>query len=298
LNGHFILYALMSVMVLLWSANFIVGKVALREFPPVLLGALRIGLAGVFVAPVYWRKVRAAGERFRPSRELPLLAFVAACGVGNQLLFLIGLNRTSVAHSALIIGIGPIFVLLIAARIGLERITLRKIAGMAMALAGVAVLVHQASGPRASGSAQTEATLAGDAVTAAACVLFSMFAVYGKKATESYGTLAVNGFAYVSGAALLAPVMLWQARGFSFAHVSAAGWSSLVYMALFPSLICYLIYYHALTHISATRVSAFIYLEPVIATLMAIAFLGERITAPLVASGTVIFAGVYLTERG
>jgi drug/metabolite transporter (DMT)-like permease len=298
LNGQFILYALMSVMVLLWSANFIIGKVALREFPPVLLGALRIGLAGVFVAPVYWRKVRTAGEWFPPGRELFLLAFVAACSVGNQLLFLIGLDRTSVAHSALIIGIGPIFVLLIAAGIGLERITLRKVAGMTMALAGVAVLVHQASGPRASGSAQTEATLAGDAVTAAACVLFSMFAVYGKKVTESYGTLAVNGFAYVGGAALLTPIMLWQARGFPFAHVSAAAWSSLVYMALFPSLICYLIYYHALTHISATRVSAFIYLEPVIATLMAIAFLGERLTAPLVASGTVIFAGVYLTERG
>jgi drug/metabolite transporter (DMT)-like permease len=298
LNGQFILYALMLVMVLLWSANFIIGKVALREFPLVLLGALRIGLAGVFVAPVYWRKVRTAGEWFPPGRELFLLAFVAACSVGNQLLFLIGLDRTSVAHSALIIGIGPIFVLLIAAGIGLERITLRKVAGMTMALAGVAVLVHQASGPRASGSAQTEATLAGDAVTAAACVLFSMFAVYGKKVTESYGTLAVNGFAYVSGAALLAPIMLWQARGFPFAHVSAAAWSSLVYMALFPSLICYLIYYHALTKISATRVSAFIYFEPVIATLMAIAFLGERITAPLVASGTVIFAGVYLTERG
>ena len=99
-------------------------------------------------------------------------------------------------------------------------------------------------------------------------------------------------------ALLLAPVMLWQSSGFSFAQVSAAGWTSLVYMALFPSLICYLIYYHALTRISASRVAAFVYVEPVIATLMAVAFLGERITAPLVAGGTVIFAGVYLTERG
>jgi drug/metabolite transporter (DMT)-like permease len=164
-----------------------------------LLGALRIALAGIFVAPAFWRRIR-NGEQFRDRSDLALLVFLAVCNVGNQMLFLVGLKRTSVAHSALIIGIGPIFVLLIAAGIGLERITLRKVAGMTMALAGVAVLVHQASGPRASGSAQTEATLAGDAVTAAACVLFSMFAVYGKKVTESYGTLAVNGFAYVSGA--------------------------------------------------------------------------------------------------
>jgi drug/metabolite transporter (DMT)-like permease len=298
LNGNFVLYALISAMVLLWSANFIIAKVALREFPPSLLGALRIGLAGVFLAPVYFIKARAAGQRMWPSRGLSLLIFLAACNVGNQLLFLIGLNRTSVAHSSLIIGMGPIFILVIAAIIGLERITVRKAAGMSIALAGVAVLAQQALGQRTPGSVQMEATLAGDAITAVACMMFSLFAVYGKKATEIYGTVAVNGFAYMCGAVLLAPVVLWQARQFPFAQVSAAGWSSLIYMALFPSAICYLIYYYALSRISASRVSAFIYLEPVIATLIAVAFLGERITAPLIASGTVIFTGVYLTERG
>src|SRR5579864_5956335 len=88
-------------MVLLWSANFIVGKVALREFPPLLLGALRIGLAGIFLVPAYWRKTRSTGGLW-PTADLRLLAFLAACDVGNQLLFLLGLHRTSVAHSALI----------------------------------------------------------------------------------------------------------------------------------------------------------------------------------------------------
>ena len=298
MNAHFLLYTLISLMVVLWSANFIVAKVALREFPPLLLGVLRIGLAGVFLAPAYWRKARARGALFRPETDLALLVFLAACNVGNQLWFLIGLNRTTVAHSALIIGIGPIFVLLIVASMGLERITLRKIAGMAIALGGVSMLVHQASAQAAPKTDSAAATLTGDAVTAVACVLFSLFAVYGKRATERHSTIAVNGFAYVSGAALLAPLMLWQGRDFQFAHVSAAGWGSLVYMALFPSVICYLIYYYALSRISASRVSAFIYLEPVIATVLAVAFLGERITAPLVAGGTVIFTGVYLTERG
>jgi len=298
LNGQLVLYSLIGLMVLFWSANFIVGKVALREFPPLLLGALRISLAGVFLAPAYWRKARVSSARFSPRSGWVLLAFLAVCNVGNQLLFLLGLSRTSVAHSALIIGVGPIFVLLIAATIGLERITLRKIAGMAIALAGVGVLVHQASARGGPDAGETYPTLAGDTITGLACVLFSLFAVIGKRATERYNTLAVNGFAYIGGAALLAPVTLWQARDFPFAQVTAMGWSSLVYMALFPSVICYLIYYHALARVSASRVAAFIYLEPVIATAMSVALLGERITAPLVAGGTVIFTGVYLTERG
>ena len=99
-------------------------------------------------------------------------------------MFLLGLNRTSVAHSALIIGVGPIFVLLIAAAMGLERITLRKTVGMMLALGGVAVLAYQASRHRVRRRAP-EATIAGDTITAAACVLFSLFAVYGKRAART-----------------------------------------------------------------------------------------------------------------
>jgi drug/metabolite transporter (DMT)-like permease len=69
-------------------------------------------------------------------------------------------------------------------------------------------------------------------------------------------------------------------------------------MALFSSVICYLIYYYALGRIPASRVSAFNYLQPILATILATATLGERVTFPVVAGGAVIFSGVYLTERG
>ena len=297
MNGRFVLYLLISLMTLLWSANFIIGKIALREFPPLLLVAIRIGLAGIFLAPIYWHNMRSAGKPWWPSGNVTLLVFLAICNVGNQLLFVFGLNRTSPAHSAWIIGASPIFVLLIAARIGLERITVRKMLGMAIALAGVAYLARQASGHSASGAPLAQATPAGDVITALAAILFAFFAVYAKKAAENYGAVVVNGVAFMGGAVLLSPVIFWQ-HTFPFAQVSAAGWTSLVYMAVFPSAVCYLIYSHALTRISASRLAAFVYLEPVIATLLAVAFLGERITPPLVASGTVIFGGVYLTERG
>ena len=296
MNAPFVLYSLVAVATVLWSANFIVAKVALREFPPLLLGALRIGFAGIFLAPIYWQDTRAARKKWWPGGKVSLLVFLAICNVGNQLLFIAGLNRTSPAHSAWIFGASPIFVLLIAARIGLERITARKMAGMALALGGVVFLAQQAS--RQPGAHFVQATPAGDVISALGAVLFSLFAVYAKKATERYGTITVNGFAYVFGALLLAPVIIWQSRGFPFAHVSAIGWTGLVYMAVFPSAVCYMIYYHALTRISASRLAAFVYLEPVIATILAVAFLGERMTTPLVASGTVIFSGVYLTERG
>lgn len=295
MNGQFVLYALVSLMTLLWSANFIIAKVALREFPPALLCALRIGLAGIFLAPLYWWQTRATKSPLWPRHGVAVLAFLALCNVGNQLLFVFGLSRTSASHSAWILGTSPIFVLLIAAAIGLERITTSKIVGMIVAFGGVAVLAEQASRQNAPPS---DATLAGDGITTAAGILFAIYAAYGKKATELHGTIISNGFAYVGGAVLLAPIALWQAPTFGFAHVTTTAWISLLYMALFPSAVCYLIYYYALQRMSASRLAAFVYLEPVIATVLAVAFLGERVTAPLAAGGAVILTGVFLTERG
>jgi drug/metabolite transporter (DMT)-like permease len=252
----------------------------------------------MFLAPVYWLRPRAARVQTSLRAHLPLLLILSACSAGNQIIFLLGLNRTSVAHSAIIIGMGPIFVLLISAAARIERITTRKVIGMLVALAGVAVLVRPTYSDTMPGHPLAPSTLAGDALVALASLAFSVFAVFGKKATELYSPIVMNAFAYGVVALALLPFAGWQAREFAFAHVSSTGWASLAYMAVFPSAICYIIYYYALSHIAPSRVSAFTYLQPLIATLLAVVFLDERVTAPLVAGGTVIFGGVYLAERG
>jgi len=186
----------------------------------------------------------------------------------------------------------PIYVLMIAAAIKQEQITFRKAAGMAIALGGVGIL------NAIPGGAKGEATLFGDFLTFLGAVAFALFTVFGKNVTGRHSTITVNTFSYVGGALALAPITLWQARGFAFTGVSMTAWISLAYMAIFPSVICYLIYYRALAFIPASRVSALSYLQPVLATIMAVIALGERVTLPLVAGGAVIFSGVYLTERG
>jgi drug/metabolite transporter (DMT)-like permease len=288
--SHAVLYILIAAMVFFWSANYIVGKIALREFPPLLLVGLRICLAGLLMLPAYAMQKGAASWR---NRDLPMLVYLGLFGVTlNQFFFIVGLSRTSVVHSALIIAMTPIFVLAIAAIIKQEQITIRKAVGMLIAVIGVGILNALPAAPGAS------PTLLGDLFVFLAGVTFAMFTVLSKKVSLRHSSITVNTFAYVGGAIALAPVVIWQGHSFSYRSVSLAGWSSLLYMALFPSVICYLIYYYALGHISASRVSAFSYLQPVIATLLAALTLGERITLPLVAGGAVIFSGVYLTERG
>lgn len=288
------LYALISLMILFWSGNYIVAKFALREFPPLLLVGLRTLLAGVFIAPVYlWERRRAKTPWARG--DVGLLLALGVLGVAlNQFFFVLGLSRTSVAHSAIIVGMSPILVLLIAAARGLEKITPVRLVGMLVALGGV-VLLQLFEGQTAG---EGSPTWIGDLLTFGCALFFALFTVLGKPVTKRHSNITAMTFAFVGGAVALSPVTLWESARFSFERVTPGAWAGLIYMALLPSVLCYLIYYYALGRMSPARVSAFSYLQPPVATAMGIVLLSEPVTPGLVAAGVVIFTGVFLTERG
>jgi len=288
LNKPAVLYTLIVLMVVFWSGNYIAGKIALRELSPLLLAGMRIGMAGLMMLPVYFSSAQARP----PMRGMLRLLALGVLGVTlNQVFFIVGLSRTSVAHAALIIGLTPILVLILAALRGLESITLRKAGGMLIALCGVGVL-------KAFEPAGTPATWFGDTFVFLASFCFALFTVFGKESTRQYSSVTVNTVAYVGGGLALLPVTVWEAGRHSLAHVGAGPWLAAIYMALFPSVIAYLIYYFALSHMAASRVAAFSYLQPVFAAAMGVTILHESLGAPVVAGGLVTLTGVYLAERG
>jgi drug/metabolite transporter (DMT)-like permease len=286
------LYTLLALMLAFWSFNYVVGKVALREFPPLFLTGLRTAIAGLIMCPIYLFRKPPHQRDVWKWREFRTLALLGLCGVVvNQMFFVLGLARTSVAHAAIVIALTPMLVLLMAVGIGQEHITVPKAAGMAIALAGVTVLqLGKKSG--------TAATPLGDFLIFLAALTFAVFTVAGKTVTKRYGPVTVNTFAYVGGGLLLLPLTLWEGSQTALRDISALAWLSVLYMAAFASVLAYLIYYYALTYAPASRVSALSYLQPLLATLMAIPILHEPVTMPLVAGGALVLAGVYVTERG
>ena len=284
------LYSLLVVMLLVWSLNYVVGKVALREFPPLLLVGLRMTVAGAFILPIYFlrRQARREAWTWPEFRRLLLLGIFGVAG--NQVFFVVGLAWTSVAHAAIVVTLMPVLVLLFSAFLRHEHITVRKIVGLATAATGVAVL--QLSKERSSG-----ATFLGDCFIFLSVLSFAIFTVASKRLTKQHTSLTVNTIAYAGGGLALLPMTLWLGRSFAFARVSAAAWWSLIYMAVFAAVIAYLIYYYALTYIPASRVSAFSYLQPLFATLFAILLIGEHVSAALVVGGMLVLFGVYVTER-
>jgi len=281
------LYGLLSLMTFLWSVNYVVSKVALRHFSPLLFTPMRTALAAVLLIAV-WRHTGLSPLR----GEWRRVAFLGVVGIsGNQLAFMFGMARTSVAHASLIIALTPVLVLLLSAWRAHESITARKAAGMAIAFSGVALL-NLVPGRNAQG-----ATLLGDLLVFIAGFTFAVFTVAGRNVTRSLGAIPVTAAAYIASAISLLPIGLWQARRVDFSVIATAGWLTLLYMAVFPSVVCYLIYYHALSKIPASRVSAFSYSQPLIATLTGFVTLGEPVTLAVALGGMLVLSGVWVSSR-
>ncbi len=282
------LYLLVTLMLLLWAMNYAIGKIALKEFPALLIAGARAAASGIVLLPFFLWSQRAQPRIWRQLRmqEFLLLALFGTI----QILFVLGLAKTSVAHASLGISLVPLMVLLLAALFHQERIGAAKIVGMLIALAGVLIL-------QLAKEQGSSATLTGDVLLLLYALVFAFFTVKGGDLTRRYGSLAVNTIAYFIGAVVLAPLTIWKGSHFDFSRPSPAAWASLAFMILFAAVLASLIFCYVLTHMPATRVSAVLYLQPLVATLIAIPMLGEKVSIAIALGGILVISGVYITER-
>lgn len=277
-------------MFVLWSFNYMAGKIALRHLNPFTLAAFRIDLAMLVILPFYLLRRKRAPLSARDIWTLSYLGFFL---VLNQVFFTVGLAYTTSGHSAMILATGPIIVLLFARALKLETLTSGKIFGMAIAFSGVAILAtEQGLNLRHS------ATLAGDLLTLFGTSSFAVYAVLGKKFARQYDSVSMNTFNLLAGALLLLPLTIHQAIHLDWGSVGWAGWAGLFYMAAISSVAAYTIFYWVLRYMDASRVAAVNYLQPIGAIMVAAAFLGETPTRNLLLGGALILLGVYLAERG
>ncbi len=288
-----------TFMVASWSLNFILGKVALNYFAPLTLASFRVVLAALIMLPIYaiGRLAGRATPRHFNRHDLWTFGYLGLLSVGlNQVCFTIGLNYTTVGHSALIIGMGPIIILLLARLLGLEALTLKKALGVAIAFAGVTILAAE------HGLSLHSATLRGDLITFFGSLAFALYTVLGKKVAAAYDSVSMNTFNYLAGAIVILPLAIYEARGLSraggWSQIPWEGWAALGFMAGFASVLAYLIYFWVLRYMTATRLAAFSYVHPLLTTVLGIVLLGERLTAQLVVGGALVLAGVYGVESG
>ena len=291
-------------LIFVWSLNYVVAKIGLRELPPLALASFRIVTAGIVSLPVLFFPragqpaesqvmLEVSGRRPKALRELWAVTYLGFFNVVvNQGCYTVGLNYTSVSHSSLIIGCAPILILLLSWAMRVEALTPRKALGMALAFAGAAVVAVEQAGSNGGGL--------GDVLTLFAGFGFAFYTVLGKHAIEEYGAVRTSLLSNIAVAVMMLPVALGQiealARVGRLGSVGVTGWGAVIFMGVLASALSYVLYFWALRYMTPARLGAVTYLQPVGATLLGLVLLGEPITRRVALGGLLIIAGVYAIE--
>jgi len=294
-----------GAVVLFWALNFIAAKIGLRTLPALAMSSFRVVAAGAIMVPMYFlcRRLPAfappAGEKRAAFAARDLWAFFYLgffAVVVNQLCFTIGLDYTSVGHAAVIVGMGPIYTLILAVLLRIEKASWHKATGMAVAFAGMALLAAD------NGISSGSSSLLGDLITMTGSLGFATYAVLGKRVAGRYDPLTMTAFNHFAGGLMVLPLAIREARLLG----PLGGWATLpwqtgaaiLYMALFGSAVAYVLYFWLLRYLEPSQLSAFTYLLPISATIMGIIWLGERGSWIQLGGGAIALFGVYWVESG
>jgi len=283
-------YAAIAAATVLWSVNYTFAKMAVSEIDPFAVALVRILVA----TPLLFAALARTGRALRPT--LPELRAALPLGLtgvlANQIFFITGIRRTTPAHSALVVAMLPVLVLILAAVLLKERLTLLKVAGVSLALSGVILISVR------DGWTFSRETLGGDLLTLCGVCSFAYFTVAGKGVIPRMGVLRTTALSFLTGGTCMIPLVLPAGLRQPWESVSARGWVALAYVVFVGTFLCYLLYYWALARIESGKVAAFTYMQPVLAGATSYLVLHESLQGHFVLGALAVLTGVFLAERG
>jgi drug/metabolite transporter (DMT)-like permease len=271
----------------LWGASFLFMRLGAADFGPVVLAALRVGLAALVLLPLLWqrRQVAALLSHWRD---------IAVVGLVNSampfVLFSVAALAINAGLSSIFNATAPLWGALVAwAWLG-ERLTRRRVFGLALGFVGVLWLAWD----KASIRPGEHGVSSGLAIAAclAGTLCYGFGANYAKRRLDGVPPLAVAmGSQLAAALALALPAWwLWPA-----APIEPGAWASVVGLALPCTALAYLLYFRLIAHVGAARAITVTFLIPVFGLLWGALFLSESLTPAMLAGCAVILLGTALT---
>ncbi|CAB3660682.1 DMT family transporter [Achromobacter piechaudii] len=271
----------------LWSSAFAAAKIAVRDCPPLTLLTIRFLIAGVLMLGI-----AAYSGRGQPMRARDLASLILL-GVLNNALYLglswSGMTTVSSAFTAVLISTNPLLIGVLAGPVLGERLNWRKLLGLCLGLAGVAVVLRS----RLSGMQEDmHGTLL---VTGGLVALVAGTLLY-KRLKPTAGLWTSTGIQSLAAAAALLPFALMN-ESLGDAHLTTSLLASMAYMIVAVSMGGYYLWFMILSRASATSASALHFLMPPLGLLFGWLVLREPVSWLDLLGIVPIAIGIWLTTR-
>lgn len=279
---------LLLCMALIWGVNYAVVKFGAAQIPPLVFNSARVVLASLVLIGIV-----TFGTQPWP-RGRTLLALLALGVLGNglyQYLFIEGIARTRAGDAALILAAAPAFMAIIGRLRGTEHTGATGVAGIALSLAGIALVVFGDT----NGGARN-VSLNGDLLLLAACLCWSVYTVLLRPYTERVDGVTLSAVTMVGGAVPLVLVSLPSLGDTHWNMIGLGGWAAVAYSGLLALVVAYLFWYRGIRTLGPTRSAMYANLQPIIALGVAWATLHETPHVLQLVGAVCIMGGLLLTR--
>jgi len=285
----------MLILIIFWGSSFVVVKIALKEgLTPIAIAAFRFLIAGgLFLAVLLLKKIRERNYNLLVKRkDAPTLLFLALTGVTFfSAAQYTGIQMASASIAAtLVCLLSPIIIAVLSARIFKERLTKKQIFGIGIAAVGTFTVI---AGGTLSFSGNKD-FLVGSLLLLSTPVLWAGYSLLGKKIMEKYDAFLIVAYVTMLGGLCLVPFSFGENSLQQIFTMSLYGWLAILFLSLTCSLLGYYIWFYVLKQVKAAITSSFLFAEPLVTVLFAVAFFEEKLNLFIVAGGLLIFIGVYL----
>lgn len=284
LTAHLALFT----VALLYGANYSIAKIAMPDpIPPAAFIMLRVLAASLlFWITSFWLKEKVA------KADILRLAIASAFGVAcNQLLFFKGLEMTSPISASLIMLTAPIVVLLFSVFFLGERLNSLKIIGIVLGVIGAAYLILNTG---SSAAFKARNPLLGNLLIGGNAVAYSIYLIMIKPLTQKYQAITLLKWVFLFGCLYVLPFGGPGALAIPYSQLSAEIWAVLAFVLIGVTFLAYLLNAWALQRLPASVVSSYIYLQPLLAALVAILLAADELRPALFISAAFIFSGLFL----
>ncbi|KXK49403.1 MAG: DMT family transporter [Chloroflexi bacterium] len=278
----------------IWGGMYVVSDVVLPVIPPFTLLTLRLVLGGaVLLGLLAYQRRNGNGPAFPHRADLPALLGVGIIGFGVSIgAQFVGTDLSTAINGSVVTSASPAFIVLFAALILRERLTVRRVLAVGLASVGVLLILDLSQANFSSD------TFRGDVSLAVAAVTWALYSVLVRRVSRNRDTLVVTLAAFAGGLFLTAPAALIESGTRPIGEITPAIVLGVLYLGVISTAVAMWMWNRAFALVDASVASLFFFAQPVVGAALSVILLGQPLTVPLIAGSVLIAAGVLLALRG
>ncbi len=272
----------------IWGGMYVVSDVVLKIIPPFTLLTIRLLLGLLSLGVIVWWKRDSL--RFPTHREIATLLVVGFVGFGISVgAQFVGTDRSTAVNGSLVTSASPAFILIFAALILREKLTLQRIAAVILASIGVIVIIDPSKADFGS------ATFFGDMALTVAAVTWGLYSVLVRKVSARMDTLVVTIFAFVGGLFLTIPAALLELQSRPIGTIDGGVILGILYLGIVSTAGAMWLWNRSFALVDASIASLFFFAQPLVGGVLSVLLLNQEITSSLLWGGFFIVIGVLLS---